>query len=159
MLKKIFWALLAVLAIAQFVQPSFKNPPVEPSQTLETVAAPPAEALSILKKACFDCHSNETTWPFYAKISPVSWWIAGHVNEGREHLNFSEFGKLAPADRSEALGEAAEAVRDGEMPMRSYTIAHPKAVLSASEKTVLLAWLEANGGEGGGESKSEGDDD
>ena len=126
-----------------------KNPAVDPAVDFKNVAKPPAEVLNLLKIACYDCHSNETRYPWYSKVSPVSWWLANHIQEGREHLNFSEFGRLSVGDQAEALGEAAEAIQEGEMPMSSYTWMgmHPEANLNSTQRSLLLNWLNANGGE------------
>lgn len=157
MFKKILWVLAGVILLAQFVRPGREVPAIDAAVDFQNVAAPPAEVLTILKNACYDCHSYETKYPWYAEIAPVSWWLANHVEEGREHLNFSIFGQMAPGDRAEVLGEAAEAVQEGEMPMPSYTWLglHPDANLSDNQRNTLVQWLNANG-EGGNESENAG---
>ena len=149
-MKKIFWLapLLLLLAI-QLIRPNMKNPPVDPAQDLQAVANPPAEVMTVLKAACYDCHSNETKYPWYSQVAPVSWWVANHINEGREKLNFSTFGALSAKDRSEAMEESGEQVQKGEMPMESYTWMHPEAKLSPDQRKLLEQWFNANGGEGG----------
>ena len=164
MYKKILWVLASVIVLAQFIRPSHKNPAIDAAVDFQNVANPPAEVLSILKNACYDCHSYETKYQWYSQISPVSWWLANHIDEGREHLNFSTFGQLAPGARAEALGEAAEAVQEGEMPLSSYTWLglHPEANLTAAQRNILIQWLNANGGEGaeaGTGSEEKGEDD
>lgn len=146
--------------LAQFIRPNQKNPAVDAAVDFQNVANPPAEVMTILKNACYDCHSFETKYPWYARIAPVSWWLADHVQEGREHLNFSTFGQLAAGDRAETLGEAAEEVQEGEMPLSSYTWLglHPEANLSDAQRNTLVQWFNANGGEGAGVS-GEGDED
>lgn len=145
MFKKMLVLLVLVAVAIQFIRPNRSNPKVNPTEELIAVANPPAEVQSILKKACYDCHSNETVWPWYTNITPVNWFVANHVKEGREKLNFSTFGSLSPADRSEALGEAAETIQEGEMPLESYTLLHPEAKLNAAQRQTLLNWLQANG--------------
>ncbi|MFN0015662.1 MAG: heme-binding domain-containing protein, partial [Saprospiraceae bacterium] len=98
---------------------------------------------------CYDCHSYETRYPWYAQIAPVSWWLSGHVKGGREHLNFNTFAALTAEDRAHALEEIAETVELGEMPLGSYTWIHSSARLSDEQKAALVAW--ANGA-GGGEA-------
>ena len=161
MFKKFLWVLAGMLLLAQFVRPSQENPAVDVAADFQNVSNPPVEVLSILKDACYDCHSFETTYPWYAEMSPVSWWLANHIQEGREHLNFSTFGRLAPGERSEQLGEAAEAVQEAEMPLPSYTWLglHPDAKLSESQRNTLVQWLNANGGEGGETGNGELDDE
>jgi mono/diheme cytochrome c family protein len=89
-------------------------------------------------RACFDCHSNETTWPWYSNIAPLSWLIQRDVDEGREHLNFSEW------NRRQRSGESAETVREGEMPPPYYTVTHPNARLSDAEMQALAQGLTAS---------------
>ena len=100
-------------------------------------------------RACFDCHSNETVWPWYTNVAPVSWWISGGVEEGREALNFSEWDRV-----QEEAHEAAEVVLEGEMPPNSYVLLHPEAALDPAELLDLAEGLRAAVGVGGrGESR------
>ena len=158
--KKIAFAIVGLLLAIQLIRPSFKNPPVDPAQDFQQVTQAPAEVVSILKKACYDCHSNETKYPWYSQVAPASWFLASHINEGREKLNFSTYGTLSTEDRNEALDEAMESIQEGEMPLPSYTWfgLHPEANLTAAERNTLLGWLTANGGEGGSEAKEEEED-
>ncbi len=97
---------------------------------------------SMLKSACYDCHSNESTYPWYANIAPVKWWIYDHINQGREDLNFSVWNTLSKADQAEALDDIATAVMEGEMPLKPYPITHPKAKLSEEDKQAISDWTE-----------------
>ena len=155
--KKVVFAFVGLLLAIQLIRPKFNNPPVNSSQDFQNVTQAPAEVVSILKKACYDCHSNETKYPWYAQIAPVSWFLANHINEGREKLNFSTFGTLSAEDRSEALDEAVESIQEGEMPLPSYTWLglHPEANLSSAERDILLTWFNANGADGGDDAESE----
>jgi heme-binding protein len=96
----------------------------------------------LAERACFDCHSNETQWPWYASVAPVSWLIQNHVQEGREALNFSAF-EPGQEKVAEAAGEAGESVSKGEMPPKDYLLMHPEARLTAAEKQALMAGLDA----------------
>ena len=96
------------------------------------------QSRQLAKRACFDCHSNETKWPWYASVAPFSWLIQNHVNEGREKLNFSEWD--LPLKEAK---EAAAAVEKGEMPLRSYLVGHSEARLQPAERTSLAAALRA----------------
>jgi len=127
---------LALVAI-QFVPVERTNPPARG----ETPSAPP-EVASVLRKACFDCHSNETRWPWYSRVAPVSWLVADDVREGRKHLNFSEWSLLDRSSREGALREIHEMVEEGEMPLAIYRLAHPEARLTDEEKAALLRWAE-----------------
>jgi mono/diheme cytochrome c family protein len=124
------------------------NPPViaEPSWN-----APRTREL--FARACADCHSNQTRWPWYARVAPVSWLVAYDVAEGREHFNVSEWNRPQKNAR-----KAAGELREGEMPYRGYTLAHPEAQLGASEKNELIAGLVATFGDGGGQDGDEDDD-
>ncbi|MBL7802321.1 MAG: heme-binding domain-containing protein [Saprospiraceae bacterium] len=163
-LSWVLYGLLGLLALAQFIRPEYSNPSVNPADDIQQVAGVPAEVMTVLRSSCYDCHSNETVYPWYSKIAPVSWWVVDHVQEGREKLNFSTFGQLNAGERADALEEAGETIQEGEMPLRSYTWLHPGAKLSAANKSLLLNWLQANGGEqgeggGGPASETAGDDD
>jgi len=109
------------------------NPPVVAEPAWDS---PQTRALA--QRACFDCHSNETVWPWYSRIAPVSWLVMRDVQEGREKLNFSEWGQRRMRDAD----EAGEAVREGEMPMPIYLLQHPEARLSATEKEALASGLD-----------------
>ncbi|GBF41860.1 hypothetical protein LPTSP2_11430 [Leptospira ellinghausenii] len=98
------------------------------------------EIKQILKRSCYDCHSNETTWPFYSYVFPVSYLVSNHVTEGREELNFSEFGKLPERKQNKKIYEVWEQVDDGEMPPLDYRLMHPSAKLSDKDKEVLKNW-------------------
>jgi hypothetical protein len=120
----------------------------------------PATA-DLAKKACFDCHSNRTKWPWYSAIAPISWRIQAHVNEGRESLNFTALD-TSTKDGAEAAGEAGETVGKGEMPPSDYLLLHPEARLTPAEKQALVRGLDATfaafaeGGEGGGKGERKG---
>jgi hypothetical protein len=128
---------IAFIAI-QFVSVDRTNPPVE-----EEVPAP-AEVRQVLRRACYDCHSNETVWPWYSWIAPVSWLVARDVHEGREELNFSTWNRLSTKARVEALHESWEEVSEGEMPPWFYLPPHPEARLSEADREALRRW---SGGE------------
>ncbi|MBK9336887.1 MAG: heme-binding domain-containing protein [Lewinellaceae bacterium] len=147
MRKKILLALLGLALAIQLIRPDTSVPAVDPAQDFIQVLQPPAEIATILKTACYDCHSYTTRYPWYNQIAPVSWWLANHIREGREHLNFSTFAALPPGDRAEVLEEAIEEIKKGKMPLDSYTWTHTDARLSAEQKNVLVAWLNTAGGQ------------
>ncbi|UCF40387.1 MAG: heme-binding domain-containing protein [Gemmatimonadota bacterium] len=123
-----------VLVLIQLWPVERANPPV----TAE-IAAPP-EVMEVLRVACYDCHSNETRWPWYGYVAPVSWLVAHDVNEAREELNFSEWGLLSAEDAAELREEVWEEVEEGEMPLRKYVWLHPEARLSREQRQVLQMW-------------------
>ena len=146
------WAAIAfcVAFIAiQLVPVSRTNPPVEGDFRGST------EVVSVLRRACYDCHSNETVWPWYSRVAPVSWVIAHDVTEGRAELNFSTWDQLSTEKQAKAMKESWKEVAEGEMPTWYYVVLHPEARLSANDQSVLQAW---SGSPAAGE-KGEDDDD
>ena len=139
---------VAFIAI-QVVPVNRTNPPVQG----DFHGSP--EVVSVLRRACYDCHSNETVWPWYSRVAPVSWVIAHDVNEGRAALNFSTWNRLSPGKQAEALKESWEEVAEGKMPTWYYVALHPEARLSANDQSVLRAWS----GSAAGREKGENDDD
>jgi hypothetical protein len=126
-----------LFAALQAIPVDRTNPPV----THEIQA--PADVKAILKRACWDCHSNETKWPWYAHVAPASFVVRMHVVDGRKHLNFSEWGGYPPERRAKKQKECGEEVAEGAMPLPPYLALHPEARLSDADKKVLEAW--ANG--------------
>lgn len=141
MIKKITIGLLAVIIIIQFFQPE-KNTSDDQTNHISGKYEISGEVSTILKNACNDCHSNKTEYPWYASIQPVGWWLADHVNEGKGHLNFSEFTSRKIAYQNHKLEEIIEEVDEDKMPLPSYTNfgLHPEANLTAEQKKVLTDW-------------------
>ncbi len=138
--KKMLWVLLAVLVLMQFFRPT-KNQSAAITTTHIYSLYPASSAVqAILTKACNDCHSNNTHYPWYANIQPVAWWLNSHIKDGKQHLNFSEFGSYTIARQDHKLEECADEVAEGGMPLSSYTLIHTNAKLTAAEKQQLLSW-------------------
>ncbi|MCB9292010.1 MAG: heme-binding domain-containing protein [Lewinellaceae bacterium] len=140
------WAGLAVLAalvVIQFFGIDKTNPPVNASEEFMALAAPPADVAQLLRNACYDCHSHETKYPWYTNVAPVSWWIANHIEHGREHLNFSVWGAYDAEKQAHKAEEAGEEVEKGKMPMTSYQPMHPEARLTDAQRERLTAWFMA----------------
>jgi len=95
-----------------------------------------------LKSACYDCHSNETVYPWYASIAPFKWSVYDHVEEGREHLNFSEWESISKLDLAEILDDLSEEVIEGEMPLKIYPFLHPNAKLSEADREAISEWAD-----------------
>jgi hypothetical protein len=142
MIKKIVYALLALLVIIQLFRPTKNIATAEQTQSIDKVYIIPQNITGILKKACYDCHSNTTVYPWYINIQPVAWWMDDHIKEGKRKLNFSEFGAYTLKKQDHKLEEVTEQIVD-EMPLRSYRIAHSEARLTSEEKKALTDW--ANG--------------
>ncbi len=136
--KSLLTLLLLFIAI-QVVRPARTNPPVDPSKTLQTQVQVPPNVEAILTRACANCHSNNTRWPWYSSIAPVSWLVVDDVNEGRSHLNFSDWEQRHRHEGS-PFDEVCKQVRDGEMPPWYYRPLHPEARLAPADVETLCAW-------------------
>ena len=141
-LKRIGLGLVVVLVVLQFFRPDRNGAPVDPQQDLLSVASPPDQVAGLIRNACYDCHSNQTHYPWYSSISPVSWYLHHHISEGKEEVNFSEYGALEKADKIRLLDEFYEVLEGGDMPLRSYTLIHRKARLSKEDTDALCSWSE-----------------
>ena len=137
------WVLLigvALLALAQVVRPAKTNPTIDQSLALEAHMNVDPKVAAILDRACADCHSNKTRWPWYSHVAPVSWFVIDHVNHGRSHLNFSEWGRYDKAKQRDLLEGTCELVREGGMPLASYLPLHHEAKLSQDDKKAICDW-------------------
>ena len=141
--KKILIGLAVLFIIIQFFSIDKSNPPVEAGVDMIEVVQVPAEIEAILKTSCYDCHTNETIYPWYTNVAPVSWWIKKHVNEGRDELNFSEWGSYSLRRKDHKLDEIVELVDEDEMPLKSYLLVHGEASLSTEQKAQLVDWAKA----------------
>jgi len=135
--------LAVALLVAQFHRPVMDNPREDGAATLAARLAPPGSVQQILERACADCHSNRTSWPWYSAVAPASWLVAQDVREGRAHLNFSEWGTYRRARQITALNMIISVVDRGEMPPVQYTLLHRGAALTGHDKETLLDWAEA----------------
>ncbi len=141
MINKVLLALLAALVILQFFQIDKENPASDPSLDFMVMYPPSEEVATILKTACYDCHSNQTEYPWYTYTQPIGWWIDDHIDHGRDELNFSEFGDYSPRRADHKLEEGVEYVESEEMPLPSYTYAHGDAKLTDSQIASLTNWF------------------
>ncbi len=139
LLPKVLLGFGALLLLIQVVRPDQSNPPV----TGDVQA--PAEVMTLLKRSCYDCHSNETKWPWYSQVAPVSWLVTKDVNDGRKHLNFSVWQGYEEGRKLKKFKEIAEEVGEGEMPMAIYLPLHPEAKLTPAETTLLVEWAKRDG--------------
>lgn len=137
------WVLLAILVLfigAQAYRPDRTNPPSVAGASLVPHATP--EVAAILDRACRDCHSNDTRWPWYTNVSPTSWLVASHVHDGREHFNYSEWTSIDEDDQDKLLGGMCSLTERGRMPLPSYLLIHRDAKLSPADVKTLCAWTE-----------------
>lgn len=142
MLKKIFIVLLVAFIALQFFRPE-KNINTTSAATINdisTVFSVPDSVHSILKTSCYDCHSNNTSYPWYAAIQPAAWWLQDHVDEARKEVNFNEFAKYSPRRQYKKFEEIIEQVKEEEMPLSSYTLLHRNAKLSKEQSSTLTNW-------------------
>jgi hypothetical protein len=152
-------ALLVALVAAQFVPLRPDNPPVT------SLLTTPAPVQAVLSRSCYDCHSNETRWPWYAEVAPVAWFVVDHVREGRAKLNFSTAGQLPDAKQAKLPRKCWHQVEKGEMPLSSYLWIHRGARLTEADRAAVRDWAAsappAGPGDSGGPSAPEngGDDD
>lgn len=132
--------LTLILLGIQFVRPNFTNPPVTAGERIEDVLKVPNEVDFVLKRSCADCHSNETRYPWYSKVAPLSWGMDDHIRIGREELNFSVWKTYSNNRQVRKLKEMCDEVENGAMPHYQYLWIHRDAVLSGQEKNALCSW-------------------
>ena len=138
--KKILFALLIGFVAIQFIQPpGNKSDKVLPTDITNTVAVP-NQVLNILQNSCYDCHSNNTRYPWYSFIQPGAWLMASHIRRGKAMLNFSQFGDLSNRKQQSKLQGIVNQIKDNEMPLSSYTLLHRNAILTAEQKAILINW-------------------
>jgi hypothetical protein len=141
-LKITIWAVLALFVILQFIPNTYPEVVKSNEHDLILTGNLPVEIEQILRTSCYDCHSNETKYPWYAYIAPVSWLLVRDVKQGRNNLNFSEWDSLKSRDKIKLLDDIAEEVDEGNMPMPIYLITHGEASLDDSQKQILAGWTE-----------------
>jgi hypothetical protein len=142
-LKKILIALLIIFVLIQFFRPVKNKSQRISVNDISTKYPVPDSIQSILKVACYDCHSNNTRYPWYAEIQPVAWWLNNHIKDGKGGLNFSEFTSYRIKKQFHRLDDINELVKKNEMPLSSYTLIHTDAKLTANQKILLATWTES----------------
>jgi hypothetical protein len=140
--RKILFALLAVFIIIQFFRPEKNESSAQTPNDIFAHYKANENTKQLIRTACYDCHSNNTVYPWYAEVQPVAWWLADHVNEGKSELNFSEFATYAPKKGDHKLEEVVEMLKEKEMPLKSYTLIHGDANLSDAQREELSKWVE-----------------
>jgi hypothetical protein len=131
----VFGVAVAAIVLIQFIPVTRTNPPVE-----EEIAVP-AEVERVLERSCYDCHSFESRWPWYAQVAPASWFVTRHVNEAREHMNFSTWNRYDAEKRADHIEEIGEEVGEGKMPLKSYLLLHRGARLSEADRANIDRWV------------------
>jgi hypothetical protein len=138
--RRVAIGVLLAAAAAQLVRPERSNPPIDPARTVEASTAIPGNVAAILKRSCYDCHSNATRWPWYSAVEPMAWGVSRHVTEGRSTLNFSEWGTYRLQKRVTLLEKLCDEVRETRMPLSSYLLLHRDARLSEVEWKAVCDW-------------------
>lgn len=141
-LKIIAVVLLVVFVGIQFIPTNRNQSEKIPPTDFMMVNNVPREVKSILMISCYDCHSNNTQYPWYNKVQPISWYLEGHIKDGKEELNFSDFGSYSDRMQKAKMRSIISQVEDGKMPLPTYTFLHPEAKLTAEEKQLLANWIE-----------------
>ncbi len=142
-LKIVVIVFVGAFIAAQFFRPDRTNPPIVQVETLEATTDVPDNVAQILKRSCKDCHSNQTIYPWYSNLTPFSWLLKNHIDEGRAELNFSVWNTYDAKKKSRKLDEICDQVSSGEMPHSQYLWIHRDAILSDDDKKLLCDWEQA----------------
>ena len=142
LLKWVLPALVAVFLLLQLTNPARTNPPVPPGGDISATNPPPPQIAALLHAACYDCHSDETKWPWYSHVAPVSWLVVSDVNHGRRRLNFSEWPHDHPDWAARRLEQVSEELDYQEMPPQKYLLMHPEARLTDAQRRELIHWAD-----------------
>lgn len=138
--KKIGLLILIALIGIQFIQPGRNgSEQVLPTDISKTVPIP-RSVQSLLQSACYDCHSNNTNYPWYTYVQPIGWMLSNHIQKGKKDLNFSEFGAYSDRQQQSKLKSIASQIKDDEMPLASYTFLHKNARLIKEQKALIVDW-------------------
>ena len=139
--RKSMILLFIILVIIQFFQPALNKSDQVQSSDISNILVVPGQVLVLLKGACYDCHSNNTVYPWYAHIQPIAWFLSRHIRRGKQELNFNEFGKDSRRKQISKLNGILNSLKDGNMPPSSYKWMHRSARLSDTEKYLLMNWI------------------
>ncbi|KIA94730.1 MULTISPECIES: heme-binding domain-containing protein [Pedobacter] len=141
-IKKIFLGLLVIFLLMQILQPARNKSAQVMPQDISTLVPVPDDVQGILKKSCYDCHSNNTEYPWYAYVQPLHWYLNSHIRSGKEELNFNEFAGYTLRRRQNKLRAIENSLKDGTMPLSSYIMIHRNAILDPREKSILIKWVQ-----------------
>ncbi len=139
---RIVLVVLVVFVVIQFIRPARNKDDTVSGTGISSVIPVPDSVVVILNKACYDCHSNNTRYPWYANIQPVGWFLSNHIKDGKGDLNFSEFAGYTKRRQLNKLGQISEIISKDEMPLKSYKMMHKEAQLNSNEKALLINWAE-----------------
>lgn len=139
-IKKILIVLLLVLVIIQFIKPEKNLSAASSPNDIFTHYQTPDSTKQLIKTVCYDCHSNNTVYPWYSEVQPVAWWLNNHIKEAKSEINFSEFATFAPKKADHKMEEVMEEVKEEEMPLKSYSIIHKNARLTDAQRLTIINW-------------------
>ncbi|HEY9169905.1 MAG TPA: heme-binding domain-containing protein [Lutibacter sp.] len=139
-MKKVLLGIFAVFILIQFIRPE-KNNSKNDTNSISTVMEIPVEVNKIIQTSCANCHTNSTIYPWYNKIAPASWFLAQHVNEGKEHLNFSEWTSYNNDQKRHLIKDLKEVLNERKMPLKSYLLIHDDAKLTENQYQILYDWV------------------
>jgi hypothetical protein len=140
--KRVCLTLVVLFFAAQFVRPPRTNPQENPTHTIFADAVVWQDAPKSLERACMDCHTHRTRWPWYSQVAPASWLVVSDVNEAREHMNLSDWAAYDRPQKSGMLADICKEVKSGAMPLPTYLTLHPEAKLTEAEQQEICAWVE-----------------
>lgn len=144
LIKKIILALLIAFVVIQFIRPPRNKGEQQFPQDISNVIPVPDSVMAILHNACYDCHSNNTRYPWYSFVQPVGWILAGDIKNAKENLNFNEFGTYSTRRKISKLDDIGNEISENGMPLPAYRLAHKEARLSHSEKEMLINWAQSS---------------
>ncbi|PSL45718.1 heme-binding protein [Chitinophaga niastensis] len=136
-------SLLVILVLAQFLRPARNKSSHDSPNDIARLHPMPEDVQTMLKTACYDCHSNNTRYPWYVNIQPVGWFMASHINNGKEELNFNEYGTYSPKRQRNKLKRMKEEITKGDMPLTSYTLIHTDAKLTTTQQETITNWIDS----------------
>ena len=141
-LRRTTLGLAALFLVSQLIPVDRHNPPVDASHSIDAAEKVPAPVQGVFHRSCRNCHSDETSWPWYSYVAPISWMIANDVHNARKKMNLSEWGTYSAKKREEKLEDICEQVTDGDMPDAMYAFFHREARVTPQERTAICQWTE-----------------
>ncbi len=138
--KKIALSLLVILVAMQFYRPEKNRAQGDYTAAFLVETNPAQEVGEVLKQSCYDCHSNNTNYPWYNNVAPISYWLAAHIKDGKKHLNFSDWANFTAKKKDHKLEELIEMVEGGAMPLKEYTWTHEEARLTEGQRKAIIEW-------------------
>ena len=139
--KRLLLGLAMLLILCQFKKSDHTLPLSPPENDFFAIETPPEQVVELMTTACYDCHSNHSTYPWYSEIAPISWWIQGHVEKGRMKMNLSDWSNYSPGTQQDLKEKSAALIEKNWMPILTYKLGHSEARMSDDERSVLIEWL------------------